>query len=413
MVIVRIHADCVPPGAYSDRLLVYNNDPDENPYPDGVYVDLTVNANPTPSITATPGTTVCEGTPVTLDAGAGYSSYFWLPAGQTTQTIDVTTGGVYSVIVTNANGCHGSDEIGITVNPNPTPTITATPGTNVCEGTTVALDAGPGYASYLWSPAGQTTQTIDVITGGTYSVTVMDTNGCDGSDDIVITVNPNPTPTVMATPGTTVCEEETVTLDAGPGYASYLWSPGGQTTQTIEVTAGGTYSVTVTDANGCQGSDDIVITVNPNPTTPTNAAADPPEICAGDSSTLTATVGGAEIDWYTDSCGGTFIETGNSIEVSPTATTTYYARARHVESGCESPNCGQVTVTVNTPGLGDLNCDCAVDAFDIDPFVLALTDPDGYVAAYPDCDVMLADCNGDGVVDAFDIDPFVELLVGP
>ena len=63
--------------------------------------------------------------------------------------------------------------------------------------------------------------------------------------------------------------------------------------------------------------------------------------------------------------------------------------------------------------MGDLNCDGAVNAFDIDPFVLALTDRAGYAAAYPDCDIMLADCNGDGVVDAFDIDPFVELLTGP
>ena len=61
---------------------------------------------------------------------------------------------------------------------------------------------------------------------------------------------------------------------------------------------------------------------------------------------------------------------------------------------------------------GDLNCDGVIDAFDIDPFVLALTDPDGYAAAFPDCNIMNADCNGDGVVDAFDIDPFVELLVG-
>ena len=63
--------------------------------------------------------------------------------------------------------------------------------------------------------------------------------------------------------------------------------------------------------------------------------------------------------------------------------------------------------------LGDLSCDGSVNAFDIDPFVLALTDPDGYAAAWPDCDIMNADCNADGVVNAFDIDPFVELLIGP
>jgi hypothetical protein len=61
---------------------------------------------------------------------------------------------------------------------------------------------------------------------------------------------------------------------------------------------------------------------------------------------------------------------------------------------------------------GDVNCDGEIDAFDIDPFVLALTDPAGYVAKYPDCDVTLADITEDGYADAFDIDPFVKLLTG-
>jgi hypothetical protein len=61
---------------------------------------------------------------------------------------------------------------------------------------------------------------------------------------------------------------------------------------------------------------------------------------------------------------------------------------------------------------GDLNCDGAVDGFDIDAFVLALADAAGYAAAHPGCDRALADINGDGAVDGFDIDPFVLLLTG-
>ena len=83
------------------------------------------------------------------------------------------------------------------------------------------------------------------------------------------------------------------------------------------------------------------------PGDPTNAAAVPLEICAGDSTTLSASVSGAQIDWYTGSCGGTPISTGNSIVVSPTSTTTYYARARNAVSGCYSPGCDSVTVIVN------------------------------------------------------------------
>jgi hypothetical protein len=71
---------------------------------------------------------------------------------------------------------------------------------------------------------------------------------------------------------------------------------------------------------------------------------------------------------------------------------------------------GLTILAVHIPG--DLNCDGRVNVFDIDPFVLALTDPAGYAAAHPDCHHANADTNGDGLVNAFDIDPFVLLLTG-
>jgi hypothetical protein len=61
---------------------------------------------------------------------------------------------------------------------------------------------------------------------------------------------------------------------------------------------------------------------------------------------------------------------------------------------------------------GDLNCDRVVDFADINPFVLALVDPDGYAALHADCDILNADINGDGLVDFSDINPFVELMAG-
>ncbi len=65
------------------------------------------------------------------------------------------------------------------------------------------------------------------------------------------------------------------------------------------------------------------------------------------------------------------------------------------------------------PTPGDTNCDGVIDSFDIEPFVLALSDPNGYMARFPGCDVSSADVNGDGAVDAFDVEPFIALLVGP
>lgn len=73
---------------------------------------------------------------------------------------------------------------------------------------------------------------------------------------------------------------------------------------------------------------------------------------------------------------------------------------------------GEFLVARRPYELGDLNCDGFVNGFDIEPFVLAVTDPTGYEAAYPDCEIMLADCDGDGEVSFFDIDAFVALVVG-
>jgi hypothetical protein len=85
----------------------------------------------------------------------------------------------------------------------------------------------------------------------------------------------------------------------------------------------------------------------------------------------------------------------------------------------ESPSLGTLHVYGTVRGsafvpfdAGDLNCDGLVNSFDIDPFVLALTDPAGYATAQPGCNRMLADTNHDGVVNSFDIDPFVLLLTG-
>ena len=64
------------------------------------------------------------------------------------------------------------------------------------------------------------------------------------------------------------------------------------------------------------------------------------------------------------------------------------------------------------PLPGDLNCDDVVDFGDIDPFVLALSDPDEYEIQFPDCNILAGDCNGDGAVNFGDIDPFVALLTG-
>jgi len=73
----------------------------------------------------------------------------------------------------------------------------------------------------------------------------------------------------------------------------------------------------------------------------------------------------------------------------------------------------QIWALVPAPNVvGDLNCDGSVDFGDINPFVLALTNPGVYATTYPDCDILNGDINADGSVDFGDINPFVQLLTG-
>lgn len=110
--------------------------------------------------------------------------------------------------------------------------------------------------------------------------------------------------------------------------------------------------------------------------------------------------------WRTDAQWGTT----TVVNLRPATTYPFAAKARN-SAGVETAF--SLTASLATLGMavvGDLNCDGAVNTFDIDPFVLALTDPTAYQARYPTCDWMLADINHDGAVNAFDIDPFVVLL---
>ncbi|NLF29331.1 MAG: hypothetical protein GX591_00420 [Planctomycetes bacterium] len=131
-------------------------------------------------------------------------------------------------------------------------------------------------------------------------------------------------------------------------------------------------------------------------------------------------------NWTTvwEHAGATFAETAWSLQTYDIATVADNQPTVYIRWGM-GPTDGSVTYVgwniddveiwglVPSGGLvGDVNCDGAIDTADIDPFVMALVNPDGYAATYPDCDLQLADCNGDGVVDTADIDAFVALIVG-
>jgi gliding motility-associated-like protein len=230
---------------------------------------------------------ICQATSTTLDAGGGFSSYVW-STGENTQTINVSTPGVYTVTVSDASGCSGSDSFSLDIAAPVSANIAG--NLQFCTGTSTILDAGGGYSSYLWSN-GSVTRMIVVNTSGTYSVTVTDANGCTANSSVVVTEGS--ALAVSISGDATICPTQQTTLDAGPGFASYLWSTGA-ISQTITVSAGATYEVTVTDANGCTGSASIVVTQYPDPGLAISGST---TFCTGNSTTLDAGGGYTSYLW--------------------------------------------------------------------------------------------------------------------
>ena len=117
---------------------------------------------------------------------------------------------------------------------------------------------------------------------------------------------------------------------------------------------------------------------------------------------------GSEV-WRTDGDWGNM----TIVDLQPGTLYTFAVKARNLDyvETAFGPSNSLSTTGMSYP-IGDLNCDGLINSFDIDPFVLALSDAVAYASAFPDCDYMLADINEDGYVNSFDIDPFVVLLTG-
>ncbi len=300
---------------------------------------LTVNTAPTPDLGG--DQSVCDyDIPYTLDPGV-YDDYLWNTS-ETTQTIEASNEAVYQVTVTDVNGCTGSDNMTLSIDTAPSPDIGG--DQTVCEyDTPVSLDAGT-YNAYEWSTT-ETTQTIDVDTENNYTVTVTDANGCTAADTMFLTVPETPAPDLG--PDTMACEDETpVTLDPGTNTSwDYEWT-GGNLNPTLDVNTTGLYNVTVTN-NGCTGTDEIDVTINPLPVAPTSASTDNNDFCADDPGNINLSVTGGsgdEIHWFTDSCGGIEVGTGNPLNIpSPESDTTFFARW---ENACGESSCVSVDINV-------------------------------------------------------------------
>jgi gliding motility-associated-like protein len=315
--------------------------------PDGCTgtAQVTVVVHPTPVISINSSALeICDQASATLTGSSNIPGTSWLwSTGQTTNPIivapSVTT--TYTLTGTSPDGCTGSAQIQIVV--NPLPNITAnTSAPEICDGESATITAGsdvPG-TTYLWSN-GQTTVSIIVvpITTTTYTVTGTTPDGCTGTAQVTVVVHPNPVISINSS-AMEICDQASATLTGSsdiPG-TSWLWSTG-QTVNPITVAPNTTttYILTGTSPEGCTGFAQIQIVVNPLPNITANTST--PEICNGESATITAgsDVAGTIWLWNTG-------QTINPISVSPNSTTTYTVTGT-TPDGCTGT--AQVTVVVH------------------------------------------------------------------
>lgn len=249
-------------------------------------VTITVTSGLNITITAS-SDSICTGGNVTLTASGG-NTYSW--------TGGVTNGVPFSPLTTNtytvtgsANGCSGTANYTITVVPIPNLNVSPIQPV-ICAGDTVFFNA-TGAQFYTWSPATFLSNPFianplcTATANTTYTITGSNGAGCYTQALVNVTVNPtaNIVASVSKNP---ICAGEPVTLSAN-GAVTYVWTNGVTNGVSFSPNVSNTYTVTGTDANGCENTATVSLTVNTAPVI--TAIPTEPVLCEGDSVWLSAT----------------------------------------------------------------------------------------------------------------------------
>ncbi len=283
--------------------------------------------------------------------GTASYTYNWTPgnpSGDGTTSVTGLTAGTWTCTVTDANGCTATQNFNITA-PSAL-ALTTNSQTNVScfggsNGTASVNTATGGTASYTYNwtpgnPIGDGTTSVTGLTTGTWTCTVTDANGCTASQNFNITA---PSALALTTNSQTNVScfggsngaASVNTATGGTASYSYNWTPGtptGDGTTSVSGLSAGTWTCTVTDANGCTATQDFTLTE------PAILTADSPsDVSACDSYTLPAVTVG---NYFTEANG-----TGTALTASDVITTSQTIYVYASNGTCTDENSFEVTIT--------------------------------------------------------------------
>jgi gliding motility-associated-like protein len=323
-------------------------------------ITITANSSPT-GCTNSVGTATANAT-----GGTGAMTYTWSNT-QTGATASGLGNSTYTVVSTDANGCKDSTTVLVGITPGPTVSIsgsTPTGCTNSVGTATATVSGGTGAITYTWSNS-QTGASASGLGQNTYTVVAVDANGCKDSTTVSIGVSGGPTVTINSTPTgcTNSIGSATASVTGGTGTITYTWS-NSQTGNTATGLGQNTYTVVISDANGCKDSTTVSIGVTASPTVTidsTHAVK-----CFGQAngtgySSVTGGTPGYGMTWSNGASGiaatnlanGTYtivVTDANGCKDSATATITQPAPLTETISAVQDENCnrgnGAATITV-------------------------------------------------------------------
>ena len=228
-------------------------------------------------------TTLCYGEEMTIEPGS-FGNYLWQD-GTTDSVYLVTQPGLYWLQVI---GDCGTATDSIYVDYYPPVNVDIGSDTTICFSDNLQFDAGSGYISYLWQD-GTTSQYMTVYESGSYSVSVVDYFGCEGSDEVFVTIEPE----VKLPNDTSICEGDTIIINLNDDFDFITWN-NGSSGNSLSVFAGGIYRVDVDFNIGCPSSDTIIVSETKMPVAEISGGT---EICEGDTLLLQTISGDYDYFW--------------------------------------------------------------------------------------------------------------------